>query len=178
MALSFFIFMKFTNDRQRKAVMAKFNRFSELYKPYKCRNPDTVLVGKLGKFEDVWRPETELYDFDRCLNIPADEHRGFNIALTEMSPDDFLDLQYKATKKKWGPTTKRQFETDSIDPSKVDMFEKILVGGESDYRLPVPVVVYDNNKVTGFQEGRHRGFAAKMAGLDSMPVLIATKRSE
>lgn len=147
----------------------------------------TKIEGKMGKHGDVWRAETELPEFDTTLDDPTNKYRHHDIALTEMSPDEFIKIQYEQHKVRpsghESPLTYEEWAYP-YEP-KVEEYRKILRGEKHepvkniygpDSKLPIPIIEYDEEgNLTGFQEGFHRGLAAKREGLETMPVLIARK---
>jgi hypothetical protein len=162
-------------------------KFSNKYRRSGDYKTGTKLEGKMGKHEDVWRAETELPEFDITLDDPTNKYRHHDVALTEMSPDEFLRGQYEQFKATVHDTEPLSYEDylECKSPAKVEYYKDILEGKRHkpvkgiygpDSKLPITVLEYNvEGKSAGFQEGFHRGMAAKEAGLERMPVLIAVK---
>jgi hypothetical protein len=176
------------NSLEKTSHLIECDHFAKKYRRSGDYKSDTKLEGKLGKHGDVWRAETELSDFDTTLDDPTNKYRHHDVALTEMTPDDFIKAQYEQYRiKHYGHEYPVSFE-DWInhDSNRVDEYRKILSGEKHkpvgdiygpDSKLPIPILEYDEEgKLSGFQEGLHRGLAAKSAGMETMPVLIAVKR--
>lgn len=133
------------------------------------------------KYAKGFRSETEL-GMDHWLARPTNKEREYDFALTEMTPDDFLDIQLKQIRKDREDFISRD---DFLrGAGNTELYEQILRGEEheatnyydSDSKLPLPVVEYDEEgDLSGFQEGRSRAVAAKNIGMERMPVLIAKK---
>lgn len=176
--------MRFKSDAQRRAVFSRFSQF-KIGGDYKAK---TKIEGKLGKHSKAWRAETELSMFDTSLEYPNDKYREYDIALTEMSPTEFLNEQHKRYNiTHYGDDEPIPYETwiGGIDPDKIDNFRKILRGEVHepmkniygpDSKLPIPAIVYnEHGRPLSFQEGRHRGLAAQAEGLETMPVIVAKR---
>ena len=148
--------------------------FSRDGKPSKIKLPEKYTIG--------FRNDTQL-GMDFWLARPESKDRDYDFALTEMSPDEFLDLQLKQARKDSEYfISKDEFLNDA---GYTGEYKKILRGEDheatdyypSDSKLPLPVAEYDEEgDLSGFQEGRTRALAAKEIGMEKIPVLIAKKR--
>ena len=91
---------------------------------------------------------------------------GFtNVYIAEMTPDDYLLL---CGKYGWGKTfnsVEDIYNSSGVDKNKVNEYVTKFKNGE---KAPMPVL----NVLKQGQEGRHRVFAAKLAGIETIPVLI------
>lgn len=91
---------------------------------------------------------------------------GFtNVYIAEMTPDDYLLL---CGKYGWGKifnSVEDIYNSSGVDKNKVNEYVTKFKNGE---KAPMPVL----NVLKQGQEGRHRAFAAKLAGIETIPVLI------
>ena len=91
---------------------------------------------------------------------------GFtNVYIAEMTPDDYLLL---CGKYGWGKTfnsVEDIYNSSGVDKNKVNEYVTKFKNGE---KAPMPVL----NVLKQGQEGRHRVFAAKLVGIETIPVLI------
>jgi hypothetical protein len=188
--------MRFKSDKQRRFLMSMFSNssagvgrlcshFSESAFPKIIHGSKSKLHGKLGKHENMWRAETDAPSIDRTLEDPTLEHRDYDVALTEMTPDEFLDMQYKQATFKGSDLSKEDWMRPSSFKLQraLDIMHGVYEDPNPKYRyekgtrLPMPYIEYDRSgNLTGYQEGRHRGLAAKLEGLETIPVLIAVRR--
>lgn len=177
--------MIFKSDKQRRAMFA--NMFSSKRK-YAADPPYDSKINTLGSYDDVYRPVTELPEFDETLARPKDKYRHHDIALTEMTPDEFLEIQKEQTNKALNKNyTREELEEDVYRP-RIEELKKILRGEEHEpvrdiygpnSKLPLFVAEYEpDGEYSGWQEGRHRAVAAKEEGIERIPVLIARKRDK
>lgn len=91
---------------------------------------------------------------------------GFtNVYIAEMTPDEYLLLCGKYGWNKTFDNVDDIYNSSGVDKKKVQDYVEKFKNGE---KAPMPVL----NVLKQGQEGRHRAFAAKLTGIETIPVLI------
>lgn len=123
---------------------------------------------------NLWKSETELAIFDGELQNP----RRMAFAEVCLMPVDWIRLQIAqgtagVTDDNSVETWLSRFDPDAGGSSNVGVFVEKLQG-DLPTDIPIPALrIGRNGGATSFQEGRTRGVAAYLAGLDTMNCLIA-----
>ena len=135
------------------------------------RNGESVVGSASGGFD---RTTTDMPYYDDLIKAHDSEYKteyyrdqkGVESRLVDITPDEYLRMVDEGF-------------TDGgvmsgIEDAKVKRYAKKLQDGET---FPALTLDYARGKKLS-QEGRHRALAAKMAGIDSVPVLVVTPTPE
>ena len=93
------------------------------------------------------------------------KEKGIEAHLVEMSPDEYLE-ELIGENKPYGDMWDIYFRTNMGNVSK---YAKDMKNGDE---FPIPSITYDANGGIEGQEGIHRAYAAKNAGIEKIPVAI------
>ena len=123
---------------------------------------------------------TDYSIFDDSIKHPTNPHRKFNCELRWLTPDEFIDFQYKSiarfyknTHRPMEESTKEMFWSGYY-PDHARKVQDHMLSGE---KIPSFVIEIDDEGITSFQEGRHRVIVAKKLGIPEVPVWFCTRRN-
>lgn len=119
---------------------------------------------------DVWADETGLADFDREIK---DGGIDMAWAVVCVTPLNWLRLQAAQSVARGFDVTAESFlsRLGPAESTSVRRMMRVLNQGRDEIPTPLLELGLDGT-FTGFQEGRKRGVAAYLAGLDRFPVLV------
>jgi len=135
----------------------------------------------LNMFQDV----TGISDYDYLLENPTDvdkQDQYDSVEIVYMSPDEYANrvkigfwnnlstdqkIKYKSTDEYWDKQSSK-----GIDVTKAKMYAERALKGD---KFPIPYIAYDIDKGNMLQEGNHRAMAAKILGIESIPVCLINK---
>jgi len=103
--------------------------------------------------------------------------RAYEKRRVKMNPDVFLQRQFKMSSsyKRDGQSGFKKW-TESVSDDVVDDYARKLKDPTEEVPTPIEVYNKQSGKLEDFQEGRHRGLAAKKAGVD-VDVILARKKA-
>lgn len=90
--------------------------------------------------------------------------KGKKATIVEMTPDEYMERAYRQIFKKPSENGARFSNFNSVNEDVVKYAEAMRNGD----KFPLPYLDFTN----AGQEGRHRALAAKMAGIDKIPVVV------
>jgi len=113
---------------------------------------------------------TEMPFYDDMMKNPEyfARKKGLKSRLVQMSPDEYIDTVSK--NKNISPEELLQ----TRDKALIDEYSKLMKKG---HKFPILTLDYSKHKQVS-QEGLHRSFAAKRAGIKKVPVLIVDLTDE
>ena len=153
-------------DRERRAIETKINDVEDRLNRAKWRREGGADMDAMQK---AYRGEYAGFDMGKYTNsyqsdVLEGKIKGKTATIVEMSPDEYIERTYRQIFKK--PSERADAFSRLAETQKnVDEYTKAMQNGE---QFPLPYLDYS----TAQQEGRHRAFAAKAAGIDKMPVVI------
>lgn len=111
------------------------------------------------------RTKTDMPIYDQMLADPkwAEESQGFTFEIQDARPMDYINACAVGFK-----SSVAEIERQRTESGKVDKYAKMLEDGTT---FPMLVLQYS---LSGHfaQEGLHRAFAAKQAGVDRVPIMV------
>lgn len=125
--------------------------------------PGWDVDGKSGQASELFRMLDESDPHATAEGSLRDYYRdwkGKQVAVVEMKPDDYTKLM---------ADTNRSLNLTDETKQKIKDYAERFESGE---RAPITHLVYDKEGHLTGQEGRHRALAAKIAGIEKMPVVI------
>lgn len=111
---------------------------------------------------------TDLPVFDASIKHPEDPYREFDMELVEVPVDQYLMIQERRR-----PALVYKKEEESMRA-----WEKHIEEEQEEYPegIPTPVLEFENDELSEWQEGYRRGVYAQHKGEEFIPVWMAKKR--
>ena len=159
-------------DRERRAIETKINDVEEILNRAKWRREGGADMEAMKK---AYRGEYEGFDMGKYTNsyqgsVLEGKVKGKTATVVEMTPDEYIERTYRQIFKK---PTERADAFLEVPQHREDIAKYAEAMRDGD-KFPLPYLDY----VAGQQEGRHRAFAAKEAGIDKIPVVIIDSESK
>jgi len=121
--------------------------------------------------------KTDIPVFDASILDPKNKRRGYNCKLRWISPNTFLEYQYKIMESGFysgfSETGKSRFWI-GVDKSSIVFIKKQIKQGKIFY--PFVIEFDEKGNLLDFQEGRHRIIAMKELGVKRVPVYFCKVR--
>ena len=153
-------------DRERRAIETKIHDVEERLNRAEWRKEGGADMDAMRK---AYRGEYAGFDMSKSTNshqsdVLEGKVKGKTATVVEMSPDEYMERAYRQIFKK--PSKRGSAFAEIPETSeKVTQYAEAMRNGE---KFPLPYLDYTN----AGQEGRHRALAAKMAGIDKIPVVV------
>lgn len=153
-------------DRERRAIETKIHDVEDRLNRTEWRKEGGADMDAMRK---AYRGEYAGFDMSKSTNshqsdVLEGKVKGKTATVVEMSPDEYMERAYRQIFKK--PSKRGGAFAEIPETSeKVTQYAEAMRNGE---KFPLPYLDYTN----AGQEGRHRALAAKMAGIDKIPVVV------
>ena len=154
-------------DKEARELRTKINDVEDYLDRAKWRkeggsNMDAMRKAYQGEYDGFdMRASTNSHQSD----VLEGKVKGKTATIVEMSPDEYMERAYRQIFKKSSEKgAKYADHLVSIDED-VQKYAEAMRNGD---KFPLPYLDFTN----AGQEGRHRAMAAKMAGIDKIPVVV------
>lgn len=152
----------FKSDRQRKYVMAQLNKNQSSHKKYELKN-------QYPNLKVNWEPKYTGYPiFDSSIKNPDNPHRRFNFEKVSMTPEEYMQYQYKIFETRQKVTDGREAFWTATFPQHVNKIKKEIIAGKTFH--PFVIEFKEDGTLYDFQEGRHTIVAMDELGVKKVPV--------
>jgi len=141
-------------------------------------NVQTRLPGtEMPNLEVNWNLDSTGFGvFDQSIKHPDNPYRKFDCELVWMSPDEYIEWQYKIIAiDPWAKgRSPKEFFYSGYNPGKAKSIENDINDGKQIDSLVIEIDK-DGNPLP-FQEGRHRVLVAKKNNIEKIPVWVCRRR--